>query len=174
MSNQSRHHGTSPTTTWPAHALHTLWRPLPPWHLHRWREEAVYQGTAQSQQHYHSNCMTTLLQHWHAGTICHMPMPALIVGCIVNKLKDEAQLYCKMVMETVKFCLLQIRWLGITIPNTGGCLVPVHLNVDCYRTINNLQSHSRFQPRAKVWDREERGVCSSCAQVRWSLLRSID
>jgi len=38
-----------------------------------------------------------------------------------------------------------------------GRLVPVHLNIDCYRTINNLRSHPRFQPRARVWGREEEG-----------------
>src|SRR5712672_1905782 len=74
----------------------------------------------------------------------------------------------------VKFCLLQIRWLGVTIPNTGSCLVPVHLNVDCYRTINNLQSHSRFQPRAKVWDREEEGgpfkLCTGKVKVCFIVL----
>src|SRR5712672_4198679 len=60
----------------------------------------------------------------------------------------------------VKFHLLQVRWLGVTIPNTDSCLVPVHLNIDCYRTINNLRGHPRFQPRAKVWDRGEEGVHS--------------
>src|SRR5712672_4338872 len=66
----------------------------------------------------------------------------------------------------VKFRLLQICRFERDYSQTDGRLVPVHLNVDCYRTINNLRSHSRFQPRVKVWDREEEGVHSSCAQVR--------
>jgi len=72
-------------------------------------------------------------------------------------------LYTSLSMPCVKFRLLQVCWLGVTIPKTSGCLVPVYLNVDCYRTINNLRSHSRFQPRAKVWDRgEERGPFKLC------------